>query len=268
MSHNAADPAAAATVARPRFNAHADPGRAAPAPAARPAPVPLAATPEPVRRDSLALLEALSAVGCVIRDRDLRLVWCNDAYARLSGRTRAELLGSSMEDFLAKPASDERGAVIRTVFQTGRPQAYYQFGADKRLLCRAFPCDESSFGQPVVLVMVQEAPMGTRLESDERLPVLSTPCLDELSALSPSELRALYHLAKGLSTADIAERLCRATKTVEKHIESIHRKLGTSSRAEIVRLATERGLQAFETDEWEAIIEGSKAVRRGRRDRS
>jgi DNA-binding CsgD family transcriptional regulator len=88
--------------------------------------------------------------------------------------------------------------------------------------------------------------------------------MDALKALSPSELRALFHIANGRSTAEIAQRLCRATKTVEKHIESIHRKLGTSSRAAIVRLATERGIQAFDDAQWDEIIEGAKRVRRSK----
>lgn len=218
-----------------------------------------------VTREMLPVFGSMCGVACVLRDERMRLVWCNDAFARLSARPAEELVGTALEDFLPRPAADERALVMHRVMRTGVPEAYYQFGADKRLLCRVLACDTESFGAPMVLTMVQEAPVGTALRSEEALPVLSTPCLDQLAALSPSELRALYYLAQGLTTADIAERLCRATKTVEKHIESIHRKLGTSSRAGIVRLATERGLQAFTQDQWDEIIEGSKRVRRARR---
>ncbi|MCC5823942.1 MAG: helix-turn-helix transcriptional regulator [Phycisphaerales bacterium] len=217
-----------------------------------------------ITRDALWLLETLCGVACVIRDERLRVLWCNDAYARLCDRPVSDLIGTTMDDFLPKAAAEERGLVLSRVLRSGEPEAYYQFGADKRMLCRVLPCDPEAFGCPAVLAMVQEAPVGSALRSSEPLPVLTTPCLDQLGALSPSELRALYYIAKGLSTADIAERLCRATKTVEKHIESLHRKLRTSSRAEIVRLATERGLQAFEESQWEAIIEGAKAVKRRR----
>jgi DNA-binding CsgD family transcriptional regulator len=215
----------------------------------------------PVGRGSLGVLECLTGVAALVRDEELRLVWCNDAYARLSKRPKDGLIGSRIGDFIPKAAAEERAAVLERVLRTGRTEAYYQFAADKRLLCRVFACDPASFGHGGVLVVVLEAPVGTALASEERLSVMSTPLLDELDALSPAELRVLYHLALGRSTADIAESLCRATKTVEKHIESVHRKLGTSSRAGIVRLATERGLQAFTQDEWESIIRGVKALR-------
>ncbi len=242
-------------------------GHVPPAPSsdrfARPeAPV---SAPVSLDRAALPLLDSLQGIACVVRDERLRVVWCNEAYARLSGRGVEELQGSVMTDALPKAAADERGEVLLRVLRSGAPESYYQFGADKRLLCQVFPFDHDAFGHPAVLAMVQEAPVGSALCSDADLPVLATPCLDQLRALSPSELRALYHIAHGLSTADIAERLCRATKTVEKHIESIHRKLGTSSRASIVRLATERGLQAFTPEQWERIIEGSRQVRRPRR---
>ena len=239
------------------------------APGPRPSPRVADASPglppgRAITRDSLWLLGSLTGVACVIRDESLRVVWCNDAYARLCDRPVSDLLGTTMEDFLPRAAAEERGAVFTRVIRTGAPESYYQFGADKRLLCSVLPCDRDAFGGPAALAMVQEAPVGSALVSDAALPVLATPCLDQLAGLSPSELRALYHIAKGLSTAEIAQRLCRATKTVEKHIESLHRKLRTSSRAEIVRLATERGLQSFEESQWEAIIEGAKAVKRKR----
>lgn len=169
-----------------------------------------------------------------------------------------------MADHKPEPAADERAELLRRVMHTRQTESYYEFAADKRLLCTVMACDAESFGHAGVLVMLLEAPVGTGLASPDSLPVMSTPCFDQLGVLSPAELRALYFLAQGLSTGDIAEKLSRATKTVEKHIESIHRKLGTSSRAALVRRATERGLQAFEESQWESIIQGARTVKRRR----
>ena len=49
-------------------------------------------------------------------------------------------------------------------------------------------------------------------------------------------------LAEGRSTADIAERLGIAPKTVRNRSSSLYRRLGVRSRAAAVRLAEERGL--------------------------
>lgn len=218
-----------------------------------------------VTRWVLPMLASLPGVGCVVRDADLSIVWCNDAYARFKGRRVDELVGTVMSDHKPMPAADERGLLLRRVISSGEAASYYEFASDRRLLCTALACDEQSFGHAGVLVLVQEAPVCTGLSCPESLPVMSTPCFDQLGVLSPAELRALYFLAQGLSTGEIAEKLSRATKTIEKHIESIHRKLGTSSRAALVRRASERGLQAFEEAQWESIIEGARVVKRPRR---
>ena len=83
-----------------------------------------------------------------------------------------------------------------------------------------------------------------------------------LTVLSFRELEVLHWVALGLSTGEIAERLCRANKTVEHHINSIHGKLSTHSRAQLVRFASERGIQAFSESEWASIVEGERSLRR------
>lgn len=218
-----------------------------------------------VARSVLPLLASLPGLGCVVRDEGLSIVWCNEAYARFKGLSVGELVGTVMSDHKPVPAADERGLMLRRVISSGETASYYEFASDRRLLCTALACDEKSFGHPGVLVLVQEAPVGTGLACPECFPVMSTPCFDRFGVLSPAELRALYFLAQGLSTGEIAEKLSRATKTIEKHIESIHRKLGTSSRAALVRRASERGVQGFEESQWESIIDGARAVKRPRR---
>jgi len=216
-----------------------------------------------VDASALVVLEFMAAVPCVVRDEDLRVRWCNDAYAALSKQPPEELLGSQLEDFQPSEAAKERIRVIRQVLETGRRERYYQVGADRRLLCSLLPIDPVSFGHRGVLIMIQqETGLGCQCCEPGSIPVLSTPLLDELGVLSPAELRVLLHLGKGRTTAEIGGHLSRSAKTIEKQIESIHRKLDTGSRAELVRLAVERGLQAFADGEWERIIEGAKAVKR------
>lgn len=212
---------------------------------------------------TLVVLDFLAAVPCVVRDDRFIVRWCNEAYVSLSKVPKSDLLGTRMEDFLPRKAAAERNETLREVLETGQMRRYYQFGADKRLLCSLLPIDPESFGYRGVLVMVQQdTGMGCEGSQCESIPVLGTPSLDELGVLSPAELRVLLHLGKGRTTAEIGEHLSRSAKTIEKQIESVHRKLGTRSRAELVKLAVERGLQAFSDADWERIIEGSKAVKR------
>lgn len=60
--------------------------------------------------------------------------------------------------------------------------------------------------------------------------------------LSAREKEVLGLVALGLTNVEIAERLYVSVRTVETHRSHIHRKLGTRSRADLVRLARRAGL--------------------------
>ena len=94
--------------------------------------------------------------------------------------------------------------------------------------------------------------------------MLRTPCLDDLAALTNAELRTLYDLACGASNSETADRQFRSVRTIENHVESIHKKLGTTTRSALVRFATERGVHGFSPDEWDRIVEGASETRRAR----
>jgi DNA-binding NarL/FixJ family response regulator len=60
--------------------------------------------------------------------------------------------------------------------------------------------------------------------------------------LSPRETEVLRLIALGHTSAEIAGKLHLSRRTVESHRASIHRKLGLSTRAELVRFALGRHL--------------------------
>ena len=61
-------------------------------------------------------------------------------------------------------------------------------------------------------------------------------------ALSEREEQVLRGVALGLTNAEIAAELIVSVRTVESHRAHIHQKLGVQSRADLVRLARQRGL--------------------------
>ena len=71
----------------------------------------------------------------------------------------------------------------------------------------------------------------------------STPGASSYPAgLSAREAEVLKLVAKGLTNAQIAQELFISPNTVNRHLNSIYRKLGVSSRAVATRFAIEHGL--------------------------
>ena len=217
----------------------------------------------PVRPTSLSLLSKVTGIGSLVRDEELRVRWCDDTYAALCQRPMNEVIGTTLHDFIPTPAASERESVMREVLETGRAASTVQFGSDKRLLCRILPIDEASFGFRGVLCLVTEGPLSMasdRETSGARL--IRIPCLDELATLTRAELRTLFDIACGHSNQETATRQHRSVRTIENHVEAIHKKLGTKTRSSLVRFATERGVHRFTTTEWDEIVESAFEARR------
>jgi two-component system, NarL family, response regulator NreC len=60
--------------------------------------------------------------------------------------------------------------------------------------------------------------------------------------LTPREIEIVRLVADGYTNPEIAEMLVISIRTVETHRSAIHRKLGTTGRAEVVAFAREQGL--------------------------
>ena len=65
---------------------------------------------------------------------------------------------------------------------------------------------------------------------------------DRFAPLTERELEVLALIAIGARNKEIAGKLSITGHTVKFHIENLHKKLGVRTRAEAVRVATERGL--------------------------
>ncbi|MFG0246799.1 MAG: LuxR C-terminal-related transcriptional regulator [Phycisphaerales bacterium JB052] len=226
--------------------------------------------PRSIRPDDFEIIEQMPGVVAVARDADMRLFWCTPAFFRLTlGAEKPEdMMGTTLRDILTESAAAEREALHQEVISTQKAISHYQFSDDIRVLATVFPLDQEAFGHRGILAVLKDAPVDRRTGNEDPIQVLSSPNLYELNVLSSRELEVLHHIAKGLSTGDIAAQLSRSNKTVEKQVNSIHTKLNTHSRAELVRYATERGIQSFTDEDWSSIVEGARRVRQELRKQS
>ncbi len=62
------------------------------------------------------------------------------------------------------------------------------------------------------------------------------------AGLSAREAEVLRLVATGLSNSEVAKRLFLSSRTVNWHLTSIYRKLGSHRRTEAARFAVEHGL--------------------------
>lgn len=209
-----------------------------------------------IKPECLQLLDTFEISACVLRNEQFVLIWCNDAYARLCKKDKLELIGSRMSDFISEECAAERELAFQKTLDNNQMLTVMQFGSDERQLCSFFPIDEEEFGHRGVLAMIQPAPTNGALQPRSIDMLLQTSCLDDMAVLSTAEMRVMYHIARGLSTKEIASELHRSERTIENHIGSIHAKLNTSSRAQLVKYAVDRGIHGFPVDHWEYIITG------------
>lgn len=59
--------------------------------------------------------------------------------------------------------------------------------------------------------------------------------------LTASERRVIVLLAQGLQSKEMARAMCRSRPTIERYVQSLHRKFGSRSRAHLVALALSSG---------------------------
>lgn len=62
--------------------------------------------------------------------------------------------------------------------------------------------------------------------------------------LTQRELEVVGLVSEGLSSREVAQRLCRSPRTIENHLRSVYQKLGVRNRVELVRAAGKQGLLA------------------------
>ena len=207
---------------------------------------------------AFAPMNGLPGVAALARDGRWRLLWCNEFYATLCGRPVDAMTGTTMSEFLSPSLAHEREEQMRPALEDGRMVTYYQLWHGSRWYTRVWPLDPDAFGKRGVFVVIQSIAQDQSVhhhDPEHDAAVLTTGHFDELDTLSPRELEVFYHIACGLTSAEIASLLFRSVRTIEQHANQIYRKLGMTSRAQLTKFAVERGIVAFSSDEWQTIVQ-------------
>jgi len=213
-----------------------------------------------VRRSDLEFFSRAPFIAAWARDENLNAFWKNRAQL-LAHNLKTVPLGQTLHQWgMHKEAADERTTRMRRVLETGEHDMFYMIACKSRVLVNVFPLDEKDFGHRGVFLTAQETRWEPPIEAD----TLATPsCNYLLSELSNREFEVFHLIACGCSTAEIVRLIHRSEATVNNHIASIHRALDTHSRADLVRVAVERGISHFTDEEWSLIAESRARLRKG-----
>lgn len=190
----------------------------------------------------------------IARDLDFSMLWCNESAANHYGSSREALQGSTLADVMTAEQAEERMALMRPVARTGMMHAHQQLFWGKRWLTRVWPLDPEAFGCEGYFVLITRLTDSYELNNTD-VEFVRSADLGPLSVLTRRELEVFYYLAIGMTVQDVARTLFRSEKTIGRHVENIHTKMGYTNRSMLVREAVERGLVNFTGEEWQKITD-------------
>jgi DNA-binding CsgD family transcriptional regulator len=194
------------------------------------------------------IIEGDSMIGVAVIDLNGLLLYINEAAAKAyADRPPGELIGQRIQGLLPDPAlGDEMVENGRRCLEAGRSMELRRVwrGRHHYVTYSPLPIDESEDDdQPDRFLCV--AKLGAMPPASGANLELHTSFIElgPLKELTPRELEVLALIGQGLRVAEIAKLLHRSERTIEKHRESIGRKLDSTDRVELALIARRAGLR-------------------------
>ncbi len=184
-------------------------------------------------------------VGVVSRDgvirfanRDLIDYWFGGSHEL----EPAQVIGRPWSDFQSDHETRERLDLIARVCDTGQPTVFREIRGGQQMQAMIRRIGSSTDDDPRVLITVHP---GQWDPEDPRIAVVEAECIDlgPLNVLTRRELEVLALIGQGLTSPEIAERLHRSPKTIERHRATVAAKLRARNRIELARIAIAAGLE-------------------------
>ncbi len=165
------------------------------------------------------------AVACM--DLQGRVQLWNRASEQLSGWSREEMVGSTVDRVVPPDAREERREVVaRTLAEGQAVGTYRRVLKDGTLLHIEMRMHlvRDKQGEPLCIV------------------VLVKPLPGHGVSLTPRQKEVLEHIATGRTNDEIARSLVVSRRTVERHVAEILEKFGVENRAAAAAIAVAAGL--------------------------
>lgn len=184
-------------------------------------------------------------IGLMIMASDGKILFANHS-AEVTYHAENSIVGRLLTEFLPPDVAAERGALVLQACDEG--QLFEATGAIEGVVRRwlIIPIkSEKEETERRALVMCACAavfPVPTGFDGKIKSVQLESNDWGPLSILTDREREILALIGEGLSTADIAKRLHRTTKTIEWHRAALGEKLNVTNRIQLARIAIHNGL--------------------------
>jgi len=186
-------------------------------------------------------LIANSKVAAVVSDPrrpDNPIVACNEAFMKLTGYSREEIVGRNCRFLRGERTEPEQTAMLREAVVARRPAMVELINYRK---------DGSAFRNAVMIAPLFDEDgeiiyfLGSQIAIDDEGASRHEQARDLIAGLSKRQRQILEALAKGRLNKQIAYDLSLTERTVKMHRAAMLRGLGVRTVAEAIRIAIEAG---------------------------
>ncbi len=210
----------------------------------------------PTENPLLGALISDPAVAVSLIASDGTMLFCNPQWDRLISAAHpghgAQMTGLTLSDIFPSPQAREFAELMQRSLEGKQPLVVRKLCGGRMFRSWLYPIEPSGkapFDRPMVLFSIRaemiEEPPTDCLPQGAAAVEFRSGGMGPLDALSPRELEVLSLLAEGLTIREIAAKLHRSEKTIDKHRTSIHTKLGVHDRVALCDIARRAGLRSW-----------------------
>lgn len=188
---------------------------------------------------------AIPGLGVGLLEADGTIVYINDTAARMyGGGTVEEHTGRRLGELYPPEWAAEKVSLLQRVIETNERLVVRYIWGGKRFEVQYQKIEGDGDAPTRVLLTVREGITDDELIPDDfKVVTTGTANFGPLSVLSPRELEVLALIGQGKSAKVIGELLELSPRTVERHRDSIGKKLDKHDRVSLALVAQAAGLE-------------------------
>jgi PAS domain S-box-containing protein len=204
---------------------------------------------------------AMPGLGVWVCTPDGKVLFANEAMLRMfGGGSPEELIGRNLMEVYPPDWVGEKIGFLRRVAESGETLMVRCLWQGRLMEAQYKRIDGDEDGPTHVMVIAREGATGEDLLPDDVEVLTSkTSDLGPLSVLSPRELEVLALIGQGRSARQIGELLGLSPRTVERHRDSIGKKLDKNDRVSLALIAQAAGLQLLDATSVAERLPASRA---------